>query len=764
MSKIYISLGRLGDCINVLPMLYHEFQQGNRCSLMIAQEYSSLLDGCSYLDPISVDYPYWDVAKAFDAASAMNGGKNEIVVAQTNGPLELIEKYAYNRAGQKAATTDSFVKEQWKLAGKMHLWRKQPPLIFDKRDKERELQLLKAHLPPKAPSSKRKTLLVSLTGNTAPFPYADLLWELLTLKLTGWRIIDLSKVEADHFYDLLGLYESADALLCSDSAPLHLAQAVKTLPVLALINDQPSYWHGAPWRPSHVWHCRYGDFASRALQLFDVLQHPTAQLAYFDSKEEPNVFLCFTPGRSSTWNREFPSWNKNWLMTPLEPGAVGKDSTLIKDVERHPFLRSAMQLPLMRARPQDIVCLTKPTVCKKDNTDFDFPCYAYRMTNGQHHPAVDFFGATREFWEKIWPEIPDLIMGKDRYWEMVLTEIFKKNGAVELKDAIYDNAERTPKNAQYGVIPRIAHNQKIWEFLGLRDTVPAVVKQAQSLPLNPLSLQPYAYNPSICRVKNNLWITFRFHTHGNLSTHLGIAEIEPHGNANRIAMLPIPGHSVEDAKFFNFRGERWLSWVESDYSGQPRPNSVVKIGKLTDDWQVNTILHPDCPRNDWTGMQKNYVFFEHDGQLMCLYESAPNQTVYRIDVATGKCDHKYITEGAAWPWGLIKGGFIIETPKEHIRFFHSTLDNEIPPWRRRYYVGALLMDNKPPFTVLKISSEPLLSGSAADDLHVPNTNIHHYKGRVVFPGGAIRLDGAWMLAVGVNDCQCKLMKITDLKL
>ena len=54
-------------------------------------------------------------------------------------------------------------------------------------------------------------------------------------------------------------------------------------------------------------------------------------------------------------------------------------------------------------------------------------------------PIVDLFAAPVEFWKKILPEIPDLVMGLDGMWSRVLLELFKANGAKEI-EGIYRHA------------------------------------------------------------------------------------------------------------------------------------------------------------------------------------------------------------------------------------------------------------------------------------------------------------------------------------
>ena len=91
--------------------------------------------------------------------------------------------------------------------------------------------------------------------------------------------------------------------------------------------------------------------------------------------------------------------------------------------------------------------------------------------------------------------------------------------------------------------------------------------------------------------------------------------------------------------------------------------------------------------------------------------------------------------------------------------------NESPPFFTRYYVGAAIMEAVPPFKTLQISKEPLLRGSIEDDLKAQERlQWGKFKGRVVFPCGAMAADEGWILSLGINDASCCLVRIKDLKL
>src|SRR5260221_458166 len=134
-----------------------------------------------------------------------------------------------------------------------------------------------------------------------------------------------------------------------------------------------------------------------------------------------------------------------------------------------------------------------------------------------------------------------------------------------------------------------------------------------------------------------------------------------------------------------------------------------------------------------------------------------------------ECGEGPITSDAPrWPWGEIRGG---TTPLPYkgklLRFFHSSLDFELPPSQRRYFMGAAIMEPEPPFATISVSREPIVIGSELDDLsETERTGCLQFKKKVVFPAGAIIHGDGWVVSAGVNDSECLLMMLNekDLKL
>lgn len=449
MQKLYVNLGRLGDAINLLPILWSDAQSGSRSGMLVSKEIAGLLDGCSYVDPFIFDGPPHDLEGAMRFAKTLN---KQIICCQTAGPLDVIQKYSYGPAGLAHAAEESFQKTAWKMAGRLSDWKSQLPLVIDRRDEDRERQLVRDW------SLRRKHILVHAQGKSSPFPFKDLLFTLLNLKFRkGWEVHDLSEMKAERFYDLLRPMEMATALVAIDSAPLHLAYACKSLPVIALVNDRPQLWNGSVWRPNHICHIRYTDFPRRCVEMLDAIDsigsagnwfcketktpkivHVWSAYEVTDKNRERNVTAI------DTWGREVQSGH--WIQTPVEVGSLGRDSrNTLKDEKRFCYLRDAMRLACLRAGDSDLICLTRSDTCFREGLTealLKHPLsYAHRTVEDGNrrtwHPMVDLFCMPKTWWQAHQHEMPDMVLGHDIFWPRVMTEIMKRHGAVDLPFTVY---------------------------------------------------------------------------------------------------------------------------------------------------------------------------------------------------------------------------------------------------------------------------------------------------------------------------------------
>ncbi len=309
--------------------------------------------------------------------------------------------------------------------------------------------------------------------------------------------------------------------------------------------------------------------------------------------------------------------------------------------------------------------------------------------------------------------------------------------------------------------PRLEHNSKLsQEFitkLAVKGRYPKVLDQAASLPLELTKLVRFSYNNSIIRDEGCMIMAYRYHDGNTLATRLAIAQVGFDGKvlSNRTLEFPDGGTSVEDPKLFHYKDSIWFSWVESSWPRHPI-TSVVRYGKLEGNKPVLIQqVEPIKPKV----MEKNHVLFSIGSSLFCIYESEPEQLIYELK--DGKVVSEHRSPSPTWAYGPVRGGTPpIQYRGKLLRLFHSGVDNEFQGWRRRYFMGALLMDPEPPFKVTAMSKKPLLYGSEISDLPV-SSRPPHFKPRVVFPGGCVQHGNTLLVAAGVNDSEVAILKFDD---
>lgn len=224
MPVCIVELGRIGDVINLLPICKHIAEQYGKPHLMVSRPFASVLDGVSYVIPEVVDIPY----------EHLNAGVAE---AQRKFPI-VMRGQIWGSGHHQEKQCASYNEESWRELGFLKHF-KDPafPLVFDRRDAKREQQLV----------DKLKTdkpmLLVKVTGGmSSPFPTGERnLYAIRQYFGADFNVVDLSIVQCERIYDLLGLMDVAAGLITIDTATIHLA-AASTVPVLAIVNPTP--WAG----------------------------------------------------------------------------------------------------------------------------------------------------------------------------------------------------------------------------------------------------------------------------------------------------------------------------------------------------------------------------------------------------------------------------------------------------------------------------------------------------------------------------------------
>ena len=182
------------------------------------------------------------------------------------------------------------------------------------------------------------------------------------------------------------------------------------------------------------------------------------------------------------------------------------------------------------------------------------------------------------------------------------------------------------------------------------------------------------------------------------------------------------------------------------------PPKRVQVGYVRFDGNLTGIEHTEVFRSpEGNAYEKNWAPFFDDriGEIRWVYASKPRHTVLGRQAWT-------TDNPLPWTGGVVRGGAApVKVQKADGRetfyhFFHGCLKRA---QGSVYTVGCLEFEADAPFRVLRQTPTPLLWPTlpAVDELVV--------KSYVVWPGGAVFHAGAWHLALGIDDCHCRIARI-----
>lgn len=224
-----LNLGRFGDNVNLLPILYSESLAGRRPMVVTSGKYSDIFEGTSYCevkkysgDPVHL--------------------QNCIPLCQGLPDLRVFQWFMHPK---QSVVEKNYAIECYRLAGVRHLWRKFP-YVFDRRNPERERKLI-----PDGPF-----IAIATNGVSSPFKHGQQLLKGLAQRFPDYKIVDLSTIQAEKSFDLLGVLDAASCLVTVDTLHLWLSNASKC-PVVALLNNG---YMGSPPSTRTTASFRYRDF------------------------------------------------------------------------------------------------------------------------------------------------------------------------------------------------------------------------------------------------------------------------------------------------------------------------------------------------------------------------------------------------------------------------------------------------------------------------------------------------------------------------
>lgn len=307
------------------------------------------------------------------------------------------------------------------------------------------------------------------------------------------------------------------------------------------------------------------------------------------------------------------------------------------------------------------------------------------------------------------------------------------------------------------VNPRLAHNRaKLSEFLianNIRCHRPPIEQQVESVVVKGLALG--GYNGAIQRFEDKLVLVYRWHHNPQqpAQTRLAIAELDGNFNVTHNEDLDLnENDSVEDGRTFVHEGKLKMVYVSSRWPSMPW--SVVKVCTLSkpDHWRASDFSETQPVGIEKQPIEKNFVPFVVGDKIYIIYHSHGEQIVYELN---GSTIHR--SPALIYAYGEVRGGCVIPWKGKLLRFFHSSMRNEIPPTVWRYYCSCLLMEPEPPFKMISIIKKPLLYGSEIGG----DESARHFKPNIAIPFGVIQRDDSFFVSIGQNDSACAIVKIKE---
>ncbi|MGV1047668.1 MAG: hypothetical protein ACOYD4_03965 [Solirubrobacterales bacterium] len=273
-----------------------------------------------------------------------------------------------------------------------------------------------------------------------------------------------------------------------------------------------------------------------------------------------------------------------------------------------------------------------------------------------------------------------------------------------------------------------------------------------------INTQPHAYNPSILKVGDEGWLSYRFHPdQKSWRTELRLDD------GSGPLPLFVDGYeqfSHEDARLFMFRGKPHVSLTlsRSAISGNGASLCATGYGELkkgVTGWRATPFIFPAYGKNQFDGQEKNLVFFENAGKLFCIWTMFPQQTVLELDGA--RVVQVHTSPAPVYPFGNFRGGTQpFPFRGGWLRFVHACQGNMASDEWWTYHLAAVAMESTPPFRITSISSRPILTGT---EKYFPGHRF--YKPRVIIPYGAIPFRDGWQVSMGINDSQCAAVNLTE---
>lgn len=309
------------------------------------------------------------------------------------------------------------------------------------------------------------------------------------------------------------------------------------------------------------------------------------------------------------------------------------------------------------------------------------------------------------------------------------------------------------------------------------------------------------YNPAIVRFRHRLLMAYRVDSGrgATFQRRIGLCELDEQLRVVAGSVRPFSatircgGERHYDPRFLVYRDRLFLHY---NNNFQTRPNHIFLVEVDPDTLFARTPARPLELTGPRQLIEKNWLLFDHEGDLFAVYQLAPH-TILRVNLAEDgpiECRPLYTTawDVAAYTrqYGPLGGGTPpVRQGDVYVSFFHSkqplgrlywlmrywpvTPGTKLPRYLaaierrlrrplelKRYVGGVYTFAATPPFRPLWMMPAPLLH-PADERPYQRRVRTNPCADGIVYPCGSIPWGhDRWLVSYGVHDERCCLRCIT----
>lgn len=283
-----------------------------------------------------------------------------------------------------------------------------------------------------------------------------------------------------------------------------------------------------------------------------------------------------------------------------------------------------------------------------------------------------------------------------------------------------------------------------------------------------ISTIPIPFNGSILTASNNTyWLAVRENINNytdNYRSQLAIAILNPDFSTAKLTVLDLDKSypfktyfpsAAQDPRLFDVGAKTYMIFNDAVTQDRLRQMYIADLNFNADQFKLNnlSLMHyaaaPDLVQKNWVPFEFNnelYLIYSFDPYIILKWDPSKKVLTKEFESITNIHD--------VWKHGEIRGGTPATYVKEldgYLGFFHSSVEYKSgePSWKerksprwRKYYMGAYVIDAKPPFTIKAFTPMPITyPGQYAKDQN-------YY---VIFPAGFVEQKDKFIISAGIDD-------------